>query len=191
VEAELTQTRRFGQDDTEFAAGGSIPLGAALTLSGRISASPTHCVLAKGSAGVALQWEFRPAWLLHGGFRHTNYNDTDVNQGSVMLEHYFGNWSVLGAAHRSRAFGERVFSYELRGSYYYGDGSSIGLFLGNGDEVAQTGPGTVAISSVRSVALVGHHLLGGPWSLRYGLHHVRQGSFYDRSGASLGVQYAF
>jgi hypothetical protein len=50
----------------------------------------------------------------------------------------------------------------------------------------------VALEHVRSLALVGKHTLGaGPWALRWGLHHVRQGDFYTRRGATLGVQRDF
>lgn len=191
AEVELTQTRRFGLDDTEVAVTGSAPLSQALTINGRLTYSATHRVLPEGSAAAALQYEFAPAWLVHGGWKATRYPDTDVNQGALMLEHYFGNWSALAGAYRTRAFGQDTMAYVLRGSYYYGQDASVSLYLASGDEVAQTGPGTQAISSVRSVTLVGQHGLSQRWTLRYGLHYVEQGTFYTRKGASLGVQYTF
>ncbi len=191
LELELTETRRFGLDDTEAAIAGAMPLTDKLTASGRIATSPTHRVLARGSQALALQYEFQPAWLLHGAFKHTRYDATDVDQASVMLERYFGNWSALVAAHTTRAFHETAHGGEFRLAHYYGDASSIGLYLASGDEAGQVAPGTVAISRVRSAALVGQHRLSPRWSLRYGAHHVRQGRFYTRTGAHLGVQAAF
>lgn len=192
AELELTQTRRFGLDDTELAVGGAAPLGDALTGSLRVTHSPTHRVLPQSSFGGALQYEFRPAWLLHGGLRHTRYATTDVNQASVMLEHYFGNFSALGAVHTVRAFGQTRHVGELRAAWYYADRSSVGVIASSGEEAAQVAAGAVALARVRSLALVGRHALGqGPWAVRYGLHHVRQGGFYTRSGATLGVERDF
>jgi YaiO family outer membrane protein len=191
VEADVTQTRRFGQDDTEWGLGGAVPLSPSLTASGRLTNSPTHRVLARHSAAAQLQYEFRRAWLLHGGIKHTRFDATDVEQASLMLEHYFGDFSALAGVHAARAFGERTEAYELRATWHYAEGSSAGVIASNGDEAAQVGPGTIALARVRSLALVGRHAVNPTWTLRWGLHHVRQGSFHTRKGASLGVQAAF
>ncbi|HEY8357875.1 MAG TPA: YaiO family outer membrane beta-barrel protein [Ramlibacter sp.] len=192
AQLELTRTRRFGLEDTELAIGGSAALAPAVTGSMRLAYSDTHRVLPRASLAAALQYEFRPAWLLHGGLRHTRYATTQVDQGSAMLEHYFGNYSALAAVHAVRAFGQTRPVVELRAARYYGQGSSVGLIASSGDEAAQVAAGTVALTRVRSVAIVGRHALGqGPWALRYGLHQVRQGGAYTRSGASLGVERDF
>lgn len=192
AEVELTQSRRFGVSDSELALGGALPLSDTLTGSLRLAYSPTHRVLAHGSVATGLQWEFSRAWLLHGAARHTRYNDATVRQASVMLEHYFGDFSVLGALHAVRAFGQSQPVYELRGAWYYADASSIGLIASTGDEAAQVAPGTVALARVRALAVTGRHTVGaGPWALRWGLHRVRQGSFHTRTGATLGVQRDF
>lgn len=192
AELELTQTRRFGESDTEVAVAGTAALAPALTGSLRFAYSPTHRVLARHGETLGLQWEFRKAWLLHGSFRHTRYSDVVVNQGSVMLEHYFGDYSALAGVHTVRAFGRTNHVFELRGAWYYSDASSISLIASSGDEAAQVAPGTVALARVQSVALTGKHAPGGgPWALRYGAHWVRQGDFYQRRGATLGVQRHF
>jgi YaiO family outer membrane protein len=191
VEVELTETRRFGRKDTEWAVSGAAPLGEKLTGSARVSHSPTHRVLARSSIAAGLQYEFRPAWLLHGTVKQTRYDATDVEQASVMLEHYFGDWSAAAVVHGSRAFGESTQAGELRLAWYYAQGSSLALFAAAGEEAAQVGPAAVAIAKVRSLALVGRHALSPRWTLRYGLHRVRQGDFHTRSGATLGVQAAF
>lgn len=191
LELELTETRRFGLKDTEVALSGAVPLGDKLTASGRIAHSPTHRVLARGSASAGLQYEFRRAWLLHGALKHTRYDATDVDQATLMLEHYFGNWSAAAAVHANRAFGERTHGGELRLAWYYGDASSLGLYLASGEEAGQVGPTAIALSRVHSVALAGQHRLAPAWALRYGAHRVRQGDFYTRTGVSLGVQVSF
>lgn len=191
AELELTETRRFGLRDTEVAAGGAFPLGEAVTVNLRATHSPTHRVLPEASLAGALQYEFRRAWLLHGALKGTRYAATDVSQASVGLEHYFGNWSAMGVAHFARAFGQHTQAGELRASYYYGDRSSLGVIASSGEEVVETGPGTQAIAKVRALALVGRHALDPRWSFLYGLHYSRQGDFYTRRGATLGVQAVF
>lgn len=192
VNAELTETRRFGERDTEAAVEGWIPLSPTLTLSTRLAASPTHRVLARDSAGAGLQWEFRKAWLLHTGLRHTRYPSVDLTEGSLMLEHYFGDFSALAGVRAVRGFGATQYVGELRAAWYYSDTSSVSLIATDGDEASQAGPGSVVLTRVRALALVGKHALGaGPWLLRYGAHYVRQGSLYNRSGATLGVQRDF
>jgi YaiO family outer membrane protein len=191
VEAEYTETRRFDLRDREWALNGAMPLSDQVTASARVTSSPTHHVLARYSAGATLQWEFSKAWLLHGGFKHTSYDETDVDEGLVMLEHYFGNWSAAAGARRSRAFSEHAGSGEARVAYYYGDRSSVGLFLGAGDEITQTGPDTLVFARVRSAALAGQHAFDARWKLRWGLHYIRQGDFYTRRGLTVGVQAAF
>lgn len=191
VDADVTQTRRFGLDDTELGLGGSLPVGQPLTLNLRLTASPTHRVLPRHSVAGGAAWEFQPAWLLHGTLKTTRYDSNTVDQGSAMLEHYFGNFSAAAALHTARTLGRTTQAWELRGAWYYGDRSSVGAMASTGDEAVELGPDALGIARVRSVALVGAHDLGGPWMLRWGIHHVRQGGFYTRSGASLGVQYAF
>lgn len=192
VNAELTETRRFGERDTEAAVEGFLPLSPSLTLSARLAASPTHRVLARGSAGANLQWEFHKAWLLHTGLRHTRYPAVDLTEGSMMLEHYFGDFGAMAGVRAVRGFGATAYVGELRAAWYYSDTSSVSLIATDGNEASQAGPGNVLLTRVSALALVGKHTLGaGPWLLRYGLHHVRQGSLYNRSGATLGVQRDF
>lgn len=190
-EAELGHSHRYGLHDTEAAVGGSLPLAEQLTLGLRATYSPTHQVAPRHSASANLQWEFRRAWLLHGGWRHTRYDATPVNTGSLKLEHYFGDWSALAAVHATRALGRDTRSYELRASRYYGEGSSVGLILSRGDEATALGAGNVVLARVQALALVGRHGVSGPWALRYSLSRTEQGSFHTRTGASVGVEYDF
>jgi YaiO family outer membrane protein len=137
-----------------------------------------------------VQYEFAPAWLLHGGARSTRYDETRVNQGLLMLEHYVGPFSWAAGWRPTRAFGTTAHNGELRASYYYGDAGSVGLILAAGREATSIGE-TVTLASMRSVALVGRHRLQRNWTLTYSAGHTRQGDFYTRNGLSLGIQYAF
>lgn len=191
LEVEATHTRRYDQHDTELAVGGSVPVGDALTATARAAHSPTHRVLARETLSAGLQWAVQPAWLLHGGLRHTRYTDTQVDQGTLGVEHYFGPFGATLLAHRARGLGRTTHGGELRLAWYYAEASSVTLFAGSGDEATAVGAGAVALAGVRSLALAGRHALAAGWSLEWGLHRIRQGDFHRRGGATLGVQHAF
>lgn len=190
VDAALTRTERFGLEDNQFALGYTLPLSARLTATLDANASDTHRVLARHAAGGTLQYEFAPAWLLHGGLRTTRYNDARVNQGLLMLERYVGAFSVSLGWRPARAFGTTAHGVELRGGYYYGERNAATLILAGGKEAASIG-GDVVLTSLRSVALTGRHWLNDSWAVNWSLGRTRQGDFYNRNGLNLGLQYAF
>lgn len=188
---EVTQTRRFGLDDQEISGLMSFPLSDKLTASVGASISPTHRVLARQRVEGSLQYEFAPAWLVHGGLSHRRYNTTNVDQATLMLEHYFSSFSVSAAWKPVRASGVRSESAELRAYYYYGDANSVGLIVSSGQEATNTGPATVVLADVRATALLGRHWLSRQWAVNYALTRTRQGNFYTRNSVRLGAEYAF
>jgi YaiO family outer membrane protein len=190
LDVSAVETERFGLSDTQFNALYAFPVNDKLTATVDGNASPTHRVLAENNLGASLQYEFAPAWLIHGGGRSIGYNDVRVNQGLLMLEHYFSSYSWLAAWRPSRAFGTTAHAFELRGSYYYADKSSITLLLADGKEAAAIGT-DVVLTSVSSVTLLGHHWFDRNWALNYSIGHTRQGDLYTRDGVSVGVQYHF
>lgn len=186
----LTQTERFGLRDNQISATAALPFGKAVVATVDGNVSNTHRVLAKHAYGATLQVEFAPAWLIHGGTRTTRYDAERVNQGLLMLEHYFSSFSWAAGWRPARAFDTSAHSGELRGSYYYGDRNSVGLILAGGKEAASIG-GNVSLTSMRSAVMAGRHWLTRDWALNYSIGHTRQGDFYTRNGLSLGLQYAF
>jgi YaiO family outer membrane protein len=140
---------------------------------------------------AAIQYEFAPAWLLHGGFKTTTYDNTTVYQGLVRLKRYVSSFSWSVAWRPTQALGTDAQGVELRGSYYYGDKNVVGLSLAAGREAAAVGNQRVVLADVRTVALTGRHWFDPAWALTYALERTRQGTFYSRSGIRLGVQYSF
>jgi YaiO family outer membrane protein len=191
TELAVTGTSRFGLKDSQIDVAHSEPLSPALAASLQASYSPTARVLPSYSVGASLQYEFAPAWLVHGGLRHTHYDNTDVNRMTFMLERYVGNFSASVAWSPVRALGTHSDLVEVRGSWYHSEGGSIGLIVGRGDEATQLGGGIVALADVRSLALIGRHRLGPDYGLIYALSRTRQGSLYRRTGVSIGVQRDF
>lgn len=191
TQAGLQHTRRFGLNDTQVLLSHTAPVTPQLTLGGELSWSPTHRVLARHMLGASMQYEFRPAWLLHTGVRQTRYDTARVSRATLGLEHYFGdnsmqlNWSPV------RALGTRADVIEWRANHYYGRNSQVGLIVSRGDEATELGGGQVVLAPVRAVALLGRHALTDSWALTWAASHTRQGSFYTRKGVSLGLQHAF
>ena len=188
---ELTQTSRFGLDDQEISGLLSTALSDKLTATVSGSISPTHRVLPKQRVEGLLQYEFAPAWLVHGGLGHRRYNTVRVDQANLMLEHYFSSFSVSAAWKPVRASGVRSESAELRFSYYYGDANFAALIVSNGQEATSITPSTVVLADVRATALLGRHWLTRQWAVNYAVTRTQQGSFYTRNSVRLGAEYAF
>lgn len=189
LDVAVNQTRRFGLTDHQLALAYITPLAQSLVATVDASAS-SHRVLAKNSAGVGLQYEFAPAWLVHGGVRSSGYDTVRVNQGLLMLERYVGNYSAALSWRPTRAFGTTAHGVALQAARYYGEKSSLGLILSSGREASSI-PSGVAIGSVRAAALVGKHQINPAWSLNYSLSHTRQVGLYTRKGLSFGLAHAY
>lgn len=191
TELGLVLTERFGLQDEQLTGLLVRPLEPRLTVTLDASLSPTHRVLARHHLGANLQYEFAPAWLLHGGLRSTQYDSATVTQGSVMLERYVSAFSWLLAWRPVQTQGRSTSSLELRGTYYYADKSSVGLSLADGQEAVQLSDTVLQLADVRATTLSGRHWLTPDWALSYEWGSTRQGDFYTRSGWRIGVQHLF
>ena len=186
----ITRTERFGLQDSQLSASYARPAGGRTVVTLDANASSTHRVLARHGIGATVQFEFAPAWLVHAGGRTTKYDAERVNQGMLMLEHYFSSFSAALGWRPTRAFDSTAHSGELRGAYYYGDRNSVGLILAGGKEAANIAA-AVTLTSLHSAAVVGRHWLNRDWAVNYSFGRTRQGDFYTRNGISIGLQYAF
>ena len=190
-ELTLTQTSRFGLDDQQISGLYVNPLTDQLTAMLAANISPSHRVLARYGVNGALQYEFAPAWLVHAGLASKRYDSVNVNQASLMLEHYFSSFSASAAWRPVRALGVSSSSTELRGYYYYRDTSYIGVIVSTGQEATSVNASTVLLTDVRATALLGRHWLSRQWAINYAVTSTRQGSFYNRNSVRLGAQYLF
>jgi YaiO family outer membrane protein len=190
VALALTRTERFGLQDDQAAVTLAAPLSERLVATLDAAGSGTHRVLPESTLGGVLQYEFAKAWLLHGGARTTRYDSVRVNQGMLMLEHYTGPFSWAVGWRRAQAFQTGAQSGELRGTYYYGDRHFVGVIVAAGKEAANIG-GMVTLTSQRSAVLLGRHWLRPDLALTYGVSHTREGNYYNRNGASLGIHATF
>jgi YaiO family outer membrane protein len=190
-ELTLTQTSRFGLDDSQISGLYATPLTDRLTGTLGASISPSHRVLARHGFDGTLQYEFAPTWLVHAGLASKRYDSVNVNQASLMLEHYFSSFSASAAWRPVRALGVSSSSTELRGYYYYRDTSYIGVIVSTGREATSVNASTVLLTDVRATALLGRHWLSRQWAINYAITSTRQGSFYNQNSVRLGAQYLF
>jgi len=190
LDLSVADVHRFGLHDSQLAASLTLPVSSALTATFDAGASPTHRVLARRFAGAALQYEFAPRWLVHGGARSSSYDSATVNGYQFALEHYIDRYSVMLGWRPTRAFGSTAHGVELRANRYYGERDSVGLIAAAGKEAASV-PGGVVLTEVRSLAVLGRHWFDQRWALSWGASYTRQGSLYTRKGINAGIEYAF
>ena len=187
----LHDVKRFGVEDVSAAAFYLRPLNERVAASIEGSLSPGASFLPRSSLAATLQFEFAPAWLLHGGLKSATYAEDHVTEGSLKLERYVSDFSWSVTWKPVSALGSYAQSFEVRGNYYYGDRNMVGFIAAYGQEATSVAPEEVVLADVKSIALLGRHHLTERWALTYAITRVEQGTFYTRTGGRLGVQYSF
>lgn len=182
---------RFGLEDEQYALQLIHPLGPWLTTTLDANYSGSHRFLPEHGLGLMLQYEFAPAWLMHGGNKRTIYPDAIIDQQTLMLEHYFSAFSTVLAWRPVQALGTRAASTELRGAYHYNDDDTIGLSATTGQEAIQISSTQIEVHGFVALALTGHHRMARHWTVSYALSSTRLADLYDRKGLRLGVLYLF
>lgn len=189
VEAGVLCTSRFDLEDNQINGLYLVKVTTDLVATIEGNVSPTHRVLPKYAIGGAVNYTFLPATVGQFGLKTTAYDETRVHQVTLGAERYIGAFSLGINWRPSRAFGEWVHGSEARANYYYGARSSVGMLLAAGQEVTPIGQ-FKTIARVRAAALIGQHWLNQDWAVSYAISRTRQGEFYDRTGAAIGLRYA-
>jgi YaiO family outer membrane protein len=190
AELGVSSVRRFGRADTQLAAGVTWPMGQKFVASVDGSYSSTHRILPRHAFGGALQYEFRPAWLIRGGVKRTRYAQDKVSQGVLALEHYIKDVGVTVSWLPTRVFDVTAHSYALQTAWYYGDRDAVSLTLATGREVSTIANGVV-LGKVESVGIGGRHAMSPAWSANYGITYTRQADLYARKGLNVGLAYSY
>lgn len=157
-----------------------------------LKASPTHRVLPKWSSLIQLERTFTHGWAVQVGWRHSEFNQARTNLMITTLERYFSRWRAAYTLFASSRKGAGISaSHLVRGDYYYGERSSIGLGLVRGRELENIVGRGIVVTTVSGVSINGRHWLTDNWGLNYQLTAQQQGNLYIRKGASLGLRYRF
>jgi|GEM_PF-706634 len=191
---EASVVHRFQATDPNFMIGFYQPLGAerrwSTTL--EVAGSPTHDVMPAVSFYGQIERNFGRGWLGHAGLRHSHYSDDNVNIGVFGVEKYIKAYRAaytLYVAHLNGS-GTSV-SHAFQGNYYYGERNSVGVGFAFGEEIESVGNGQFIRTDVREINFTGRHWLNRKWGLSYVALWHRQGTFYDRAGAQVGVLLRF
>ncbi len=186
---------RFGLQDVDLRAGANARLTPAWTVAGEASASPRHRVVPAFTAGASLQRVLGGGFVGSGGARwsrwETEAGATDAVLGSLGLELYWRRFRVGWTGILARVASEWAPSNMLAWDVYLGDRDRLGVILAAGREVETTGGPAPVVSTVLAAALRGRRGLGAGWALVGEVGIQRQGDFYARGGARIGLRRSF
>jgi len=187
----LRTTERFGQADSEAAAGTYLPFGR-WGVQLEATASPTHHVLARRSLLVQVERRFEGGWGAQGGVRRSEFERTGTDLVVATLERYFSAYRLAYSLYLGRPDGAGFNpAHRLQGSYYYGDRSFVGVAAYAGREAENVFPSGVLVSEVRGASLGGRHEFAPAWSFAWEVTIHRQGDLYTRRGFGIGLRHAF
>ena len=213
AEISLRQTRRSGQDDSEVAALGALPLDANWNASVAASLSPTHRALAREGMRLELARALADGWVAQMGLTRRLYRSGGVADGNRQLtlgmERYAGPWRwavAVGQTHLDSGGGAGSLRMQLDRSFADERGR-IGIIAATGREVegvaaTASAPADLIDQRVNSVALVGTWPLAPAWALTGELATVHYsdaqtqsatptGAPYRRNGLRIGVRHDF
>jgi len=188
----ITESSRFGLDDTTALAAGYLPLGEKTTLFIEATVSPTHRVLPLHTLHTQFNRVLADGWGIQGGWKHLTYNNTAVEVLDLTVERYFGAfraaWTILPS--RSATAGSAS-AQRLQLGYYYGDGNAVQLLVASGREVDKpVAVDSVIATDVRTVYLFGQHAMNSAWVFVYGLGYTEQGATV-RKAVNTGLRFRY
>ena len=209
AELNLRSTRRSGLNDEELGAAVGLPLNQRWSLALAATLSPSHRVLARGSARVELTRTLDDGWVAGASFGRRVYDDGGNSQWGLGLERYVAAWRVAAGVGQTRLDGGgAATSLRLQLDRYFADERGrVGVIVASGRELEGL-PATPGNSAdlidqrVRLLAVTGAWPVATAWALTAEASHVRyddvrrrSGAFasvpYQRSGVRLGVRYDF
>jgi YaiO family outer membrane protein len=186
--------RRFDLTDPSLMMAFVQPLGESRRWIATVEAagSPTHDVLAEFSIYGQLDHVFGAGWVGHAGFRYGIYSEDTVDMAIFGVEKYYKQYRFAYTLYVAQLDGNATAaSHAFQANYYYGERNSVGLSAAFGEEIESVGNGRFIRTPVREVGLNGRHWFTRKWGLSYWGGWHRQGTFYTRSGAQIGLLLRF
>jgi len=195
LELAAVGLERFGVRDLDLRAAASGPLGERWTVAGEASASPGHRFAPAFSGGASLHRALPSGFVASAGVRWSRYESdtvaTKAGVGTLGIERYWGAFRLGVTGYLGSLHGEWSASNAVAWDFYYRDEDRVGLVVSGGREIESTGGSEPIVSVVIAAGLAGRHALGGGWALAYQAGVQRQGDFYTRTGARLGLRRQF
>lgn len=186
----LRYVDRLTEAESEVEAGLYFPATRTGVLFAELTASSDHVILPTWRGTLEWQQAMGKSWVIHGGYRHTEYELGDLKSVIAAIDYYYGDWRVSYRGMRSELEQDNprtVNQVDL--GYYYGSfPSSLVLRYVDGEE-SEIIDQTLAIltTEVRSLQLIGRHELNKKWMLLFRTGKTEQGDLYDRTSVELGL----
>lgn len=186
----LTKDYRFGKADQTYLVGVYVPASANTLLNLEASFSPTHAVLPQSELAASLDHRLAGGWGYALGLRHRSYPGLGVSLSSLIVDRYWKTFRIaytLTGAQISNTPGTSL-SHALSFTHYYGNDSenAATLSINVGRDVENTGT-HIAASAVSGISLHETNWFNRSFGYSWTLSTLRQGTFYTRSGAHIGV----
>lgn len=185
----VRHTRRFGQDDQQYEAGGGVPVGDRWSVGIDGTWSPTHRVMPRWGAAARARRSLPGGWGVSLGGGRRVWDEVRVDHQEVEVDRSVG---AFRGAYRIRLHqvdpGRSGVGHRLSGSWSYGAGSSVTLALGAGREALLLDADRIESATSRSISLSGLHWLDARTGLTYRLTAYRHGDAFTRTSVGVGVR---
>jgi YaiO family outer membrane protein len=153
--------------------------------------SPNHQILPTSSFLGQVERVFSKGWVGRAGLRHSRYPADIVNMGIFGAEKYFKAYRAAYTLYVAHLNGKgTALSHVIQGNYYYGERNSVGAGFAFGQEIESV-PGGLLKTDVLDFSFTGRHWMTSKWGLSYVAVWHRQGEFYTRGGAQIGLLLRF
>ncbi len=191
VYGTIRETTRFSTPDVGLLAGVYYPLSNRWIGLLEGDFSPSHKIVEKWSLLGQVERVLPDGWNVKFGYRHTEYNATNINQQSFSVERYWRKWRASYTfALTESEIADLTRSHQFDFSYYYSERNTIGFGFAFGHEFEEI-PNRLIASDVREYHIEGMHWLRPRLAITYQFIWHKQGDLYNRTGANCGLRFIF
>lgn len=189
--AAFGHAERFALNDTYARGGLHLPVSPKWAFNAELDVSPEYHFLPRSSVYAAFDYTVRRGWILHAGFRHSSYQDSQANIATGGVETYIGAWRFAYTIFEGTSGGASGASHLLEADWYYGNRSHIGIALVRGRQAERIDPSRLEVTPVTAISLTGSQSLSLHWAVTYTVGVNSLQNIYTRRGVSVGVVYRY
>jgi len=193
--ASVRDLQRFGLNDVELGASASVPLAERLTFALEGTTSPTHQFMPWASADAQLQANAGAGFVISPAVRWSRYVTASADGTPIIsrlgIEYYWAAFRASWTGFLTEMSGSWCASQRATLDFYYGERNRVGAAFNIGRELDTVAGGALVVTDVVGAAVAGVQDLDADWSLVWEIGTQRQGDFYTRTGARLGIRRRF
>jgi YaiO family outer membrane protein len=193
--ASVRELWRFGLNDVDLGASVSTPLGERLVFAGEASTSPTHQFMPWASADAQVQGSVGAGFVLLPGIRWSRYVTASASGTPIAsrlgVEYYWAAFRASWTGFLTEMAGSWCASQRATLDFYYGERNRVGAGFNIGRELDTVAGGVLVVTDVVGANMAGVQDLDADWSLVWEVGTQRQGDYYTRTGARIGIRRRF